>query len=227
MATLLSSLIACQWVVLQTLWQFLLKDLSIDELVCAWCFGCCRAYQGLPVGFLLLQHSVLFTVESSSLLYLLVISWFIYFRRWCIDKLGTFHANHYPCVFIHIWTKGEVCAPLNRIKPSSKIFKLTVPRRYFFYGSFVLFMFCVCVLIHIWTKCEDYAPWNRFKLSSKTFYWPFKGGASFVDRLCYFCLFCYAFMHVCLLMPCDHLLRKGLPLGSRLWCLIVTLSLST
>ena len=29
-------------------------------------------------------------------------------------------------------------------------------------------------------------------------------------------LFCYAFMHVCLLMPYGHLLGKGLPLGSRL-----------
>ena len=33
-------------------------------------------------------------------------------------------------------------------------------------------------------------------------------------------------MHVCLLMPCCHLLGKGWPLGSSLWCLIVTLSLS-
>ena len=28
----------------------------------------CRAHQGLPVGFLLLRYSVLFTVESLSLL---------------------------------------------------------------------------------------------------------------------------------------------------------------
>ena len=35
-----------------------------------------------------------------------------------------------------------------------------------------------------------------------------------------------AFMHFCLLMPCGHLLGKGWPLGSPLWCLIVTLSLS-
>ena len=34
----------------------------------------CRAHRGLPVGFLLLRFSVLFTVESLSLLYLLVIS---------------------------------------------------------------------------------------------------------------------------------------------------------
>ena len=33
-------------------------------------------------------------------------------------------------------------------------------------------------------------------------------------------------MHVCLLMPCGHLLGKCWPLGSCLWCLIVTLSLS-
>ena len=33
-------------------------------------------------------------------------------------------------------------------------------------------------------------------------------------------------MHVCLLMPCGHLLGKGWSLGSRLWCLIVALSLS-
>ena len=34
----------------------------------------CRALRGLPDGFLLLRYSVLFTVESLSLLYLLVIS---------------------------------------------------------------------------------------------------------------------------------------------------------
>ena len=37
-------------------------------------FGCSQAHHGLPVGFLLLQYSVLFTVESLSLLYLLFIS---------------------------------------------------------------------------------------------------------------------------------------------------------
>ena len=34
----------------------------------------CQAHRGLPVGFLLLRYSVLFTVESLYLLYLLVIS---------------------------------------------------------------------------------------------------------------------------------------------------------
>ena len=35
-----------------------------------------------------------------------------------------------------------------------------------------------------------------------------------------------AFVHVCLFVPCGHLLGKGWPLGSSLWCLIVSLSLS-
>ena len=36
--------------------------------------------------------------------------------------------------------------------------------------------------------------------------------------------FCYAFVRVCLLMPCGHLLGEGWPLDSRLWCLVVKLS---
>ena len=74
LATLLFSLIAHRWVPLQTLCRFPLKDLYIDKMVGAWCFGCCQAHRNLPVGFLLLRYSVLFTVESLSLLYLLFIS---------------------------------------------------------------------------------------------------------------------------------------------------------
>ena len=33
------------------------------------------------------------------------------------------------------------------------------------------------------------APWNRFKPFSKIFYWPFHGGTSFVDHLCFCVLF--------------------------------------
>ena len=71
------------------------------------------------------------------------------------------------------------------------------------------------------------APWNRFKPSSKIFYWPFQGDTSFVDLLCFFlsCV-CYAFVPICLYVPCGHLLGKGWPLGSCFWCLTVSLSLS-
>ena len=39
---------------------------------------------------------------------------------------------------------------------------------------------------------------------------------------------CYAFVHVrvCLFVPCGHLLGKGRPYGSRLWCITVSVSLS-
>ena len=64
-------------------------------------------------------------------------------------------------------------------------------------------------------------PLNRFKPFSKIFYWLFQGCTSFVDLLCFcsvLCLLC--FVHVCLYVLCGHLLGKGWPLGSRLWCLL-------
>ena len=82
-----------QWKYFTGFFRFWLKDLSIDEMVGTWCFGSCQAHRCLPVGFLLLRYSVLSTVESLSLLYLLFISWFICSRRWCIDKLGFCHAK--------------------------------------------------------------------------------------------------------------------------------------
>ena len=88
--TLLSSLIACRWVRLQTLWRFWLKDLSIDVMVGAWCFGCCQAQPGLPVGFLLLRYSVLFTVESLS--------------DALISK-GSFMQAKLLCVLVYIWAR--------------------------------------------------------------------------------------------------------------------------
>ena len=71
------------------------------------------------------------------------------------------------------------------------------------------------------------ASYNWFKPSSKIFYWLFQGGTSFVDILCFcsvLCLLCLcARLFICI---CGHLLGKGWPLGSRLWCLTVSLSLS-
>ena len=40
----------------QTLWQSGLNDLSIDEMVRAWCCFCCWVHWGLTVGFLLLRQ---------------------------------------------------------------------------------------------------------------------------------------------------------------------------
>ena len=82
------------------------------------------------------------------------------------------------------------------------------------------------VLIYIWTKGEVGAPWNRFKPPPPP---PSKIFLLTVPRRHFFCgsftlfvsCFCYAFVRVCLLMPCGHLLGKGWPFGPRLWCLFV------
>ena len=50
--------------------------------IIVWAFGFLSGPPGFTCWTLLLQYSVLFTVESLSLLFLLV-----------IDKLGFFHAN--------------------------------------------------------------------------------------------------------------------------------------
>ena len=89
---------------------------------------------------------------------------------------GSFMQTKHLCVLIHIWTKGDVGAPLNRFKSSSKIFLLTLPRGYFFCGSFM-------------------------------FFW----GLVLAMPLC-------VSVYMCLVVTW--------PLDSRLWCLIVSLSLS-
>ena len=62
------------------------------------------------------------------------------------------------------------------------------------------------------------APWNWFKPSSKIFL------AVLLSWIV--CVISVCFRRICLLMPCGHLLGKGWPLGSRLWCQVVKLSLS-
>ena len=53
--------------------------------------------------------------------------------------------------------------PWNRFEPSSKIFLLAVPRRYFFCGSFVFFVSCVshafasvhcCLVVTCWERAD-------------------------------------------------------------------------
>ena len=115
-------------------------------MVGAWCFGSCQAHWCLPVGFLLFQYSVLCTVEPLSLLYLLFISWFILSRRWCLDKLEVFNANHYVS-----WFTSEL-----RVRLVHRETGLSTPVKYFYWPfqggtSFVDHLcsscFCVCSLL--------------------------------------------------------------------------------
>ena len=71
------------------------------------------------------------------------------------------------------------------------------------------------------------APLSWFKPSSKIF----TDRSKAVLLLWIFYVFvlscvCHVFVRVCLYVLCGHLLGNGWPLGSRLWCLTVSLSLS-
>ena len=70
---------------------------------------------------------------------------------------------------------------------------------------------------------------HHLRMDSRRGHWGWKiYVSSFVDVLCVFFLYCvcYAFVRVCLYVPCGHLLGKGWLLGSRLWCQTASLSLS-
>ena len=70
-----------------------------------------------------------------------------------------------PNIYVS-WSTSELrvrLAPWNRFKPSSKIFLLIVPRRYFFCGPFVLFKSCVshafapvhcCLAVTCWEMAD-------------------------------------------------------------------------
>ena len=129
----------------QTQWWFQHKDLSIDERVGAWFCVCCWAYWYFTVWFILFRYSVVCTVESLSLFHLLFISWFICTKRWFIDKLGLFLANQ-KCMCINPGQNYGWWLYRGTILSHPVIFLLTVPRRYFFCGSF-LFAFVILSLL--------------------------------------------------------------------------------
>ena len=136
----------------------------------------CRAHRGLPVGFLLLRYSVLFTVESLFLLYLLVISWLICFRRWCIDKLEVFHANQISMRLDPHLNQGWGWRQFNQLKPSSEIFtdrSKAVHLLWLFYVFFWLaFTLSLCASVYmccVVTCWERGTSWLSFVVSTYEF----------------------------------------------------------
>ena len=164
-------------------------------MVGAWCFGCLSGPLGFTGWISFARYSFLFTVESLSLLYLLVISWFICSWKWCIDKLGACMQTKYLCVFIHIWIKGEVGAMkqvsvskgakirnrYNQVPHLTQALRwnilLTIPRRYFFCGCFMVFfvlsLLCLCVRLFIcalWSPAgKGLTSWLSFVVSDCEF----------------------------------------------------------
>ena len=96
----------------QTLWQFLLKDLSTDERGGAWCCVC-----GQAVGFLLLRYSI------KCWVLILVLSSFCITRR-CRHAPISKGSFMLPNIYVS-WSTSELSVrlvPLNMFNPSSILF---------------------------------------------------------------------------------------------------------
>ena len=84
-----------------------------------------------------------------------------------------------------------------------------------------LLWLCMCKIY------QSFWNWIIFRvLSTPVKYCTDRSKAVLLLRIFFLSCVCYAFVRVCLYVPCGHLLGKGWPLGSRLWCLTVSLSLS-
>ena len=125
-----------------------------------------------------------------------------------------------PSITVKNWLQIQLKRPTNTIYTSSQSSSL---KNHYLSHDYLNETSWLYIYVS-WSTSElrvRLAPLNRFKPSSKIFYWPFQGGTSFVDLLCFcsvLCLLC--FVRVCLYVLRGHLLGKGWPLGSRLWCLL-------
>ena len=91
--------------------------------------------------------------------------------------------------------KSFTVGSVKLVKPSSKIFLLTVPRQYFFCGSFVLFLLYVC---HAFASVHNAALWSP----------AWKGLTSWILFVMFNCVF--------VTFPCGILVQ--------VWYLIVSIS---
>ena len=148
LATLLSSLIARRWVGLQTLWWFRLKDLSIDEMVGAWCFGCLSSPPGFTCwisfarvfSFIYCWVLIFALSPCYTLIYM-----FWEMMHWWVRGLSCKPNNYLS------WCTSELrvrLAPLNWFKPSSKTFYWP-----FQGGTFLWIFLCFCSVLCLLCLC--------------------------------------------------------------------------
>ena len=135
-----------------------------------------------------------------------------------------------PNIYVS-WSTSELrvtLAPWNRFKPSSKNFtdrSKAILLLWIFYGFFFCLVFAMplcesvymCLVVTCWERadllalvCGVFCEFVTFPLVS----WVRCG------------TWLYRFLIFATLLLCGHLLGNGWPLGSRLWCLTVSLSLS-
>ena len=103
--------------------------LLIDDMVGSWCFGCCQAHPGLPIGFL---HGLVRGLSCKPNIY---VSWFT------------------PELRVRL-------APLNRFKPSSKIFYWPIQGG----TSFVDHLCYLCLVFVMLSRLFIAALWEKADL---------------------------------------------------------------
>ena len=123
----------------------------------------CRALRGLPVGFLLLGCSVLFTVEYLYFISLLCLDLYV-FGDDALIGLGSFMHTRYLCVLVRVWVGVRLARRWAGLGPHVKYFA-GCSGRCFFGGSFV-FLFCLvfamslcasvymCFLVTCWERAD-------------------------------------------------------------------------
>ena len=133
---------------LQTLWWFRLKDLSFDEMVGAWCFGCLSGPPGFTcwISFALVFSFICCWVLIFALspCYILIYM-FQEMMHWWASGLSC-----KPNIYVS-WSTSELrmrFAPLNRFKPSSKTFYWPIQGG----TSFVDFL-CFCSVLCLLCLC--------------------------------------------------------------------------
>ena len=107
---------------LQTLWRCQLNDLSLDEMVGAWCFGCLSGQPGFTcwISFAPVFGFIYCWVLNFALspCYILIYM-FQEMMHWWVKGLSC-----KPNIYVS-WSTSELrvrLVPWNRFKPSSKIF---------------------------------------------------------------------------------------------------------
>ena len=108
-------------------------------------FCCMLLYVRCSIAIILMgKRELVALLDLSSWCLMMVGRLFLAVPRGCLQFVIVVFSDHTHLLFLT--KKGEVDAPLNRFKPSSKISLLTVPRQCFFCGSFLLFLSCFVML---------------------------------------------------------------------------------
>ena len=113
-------------------------------------YNCFPVWTNYNCRYTLCQHQ--YSIQSCN------VSWQS-LKQWS-NYLSICASDTFMCDWQQKWATAELrvrLAQWNWFKASSNFFLLTIPRRYFFCGSFVLFMSCIC---HAFASVHRVCSWS-------------------------------------------------------------------